>query len=204
MRYLHPPNSLIHQHLLILPMTTDSNNHISGSGNQQFQDCSIGRDLHIKTIIYKVSNNDQDENDEYYDNLSQLERLKKALDMTNTGRESFSTNKEKALRLFYKAQHCYPKLPEPYYWAGLIQMDYKEYRIAIDLFNKAKKYYQDVKSIYSEIDPGDLRKGESDLEERINSINDNVKGVDAIINNLEDFMKKHILWQKLFNTFNKL
>ena len=190
MRCLHPSNNLIHEHLLILPMTTDSNNHISGSGNQQLQDCSIGRDLHIKNEIYNASNNDQDENVESYDNLSQFERLKKAIDMTIRGQESFSTNKEKALHLFYKAQRCYPKLPEPYELAGLIQQDYKQYLTAIDLFNEAKRYYQDVKSIYCDINKDDLSKEGFELKDLIESIYENVDRVDTNIKKVEALRKR--------------
>ena len=171
-------------------MTTDSNNHISGSGNQQLQDCSIGRDLHIKNEIYNASNNDQDENVESYDNLSQFERLKKAIDMTIRGQESFSTNKEKALRLFYKAQRCYPKLPEPYELAGLIQQDYKQYLTAIDLFNEAKRYYQDVKSIYYDINKDDLSKEGFELKDLIESIYENVDRVDTNIKKVEALRKR--------------
>jgi tetratricopeptide (TPR) repeat protein len=168
-------------------MTTDSNNHISGSGNQQFQDCSIGRDLHIN-----VFKNDQDENVESYDKLSQFDRLKKAIDMTRRGQESFSTNKKKALDLFYKAQRCYPKLPEAYELAGLIEQDYKEYLRAIDLFNEAKTYYQDVESIYCDINKDDLAKEgfELELKDRIESIYENVDRVDTNIKKVEALKKR--------------
>jgi tetratricopeptide (TPR) repeat protein len=165
-------------------MTTDSNNHISGSGNQQFQNCSIGRDLKINF------NNDQDENVESYDKLSQFDRLKKAIDMTIRGQESFSTNKEKALDLFYKAQRCYPKLPEPYELAGLIEQDYKQYLTAIDLFNEAKRYYQDVKFIYCDINKDDLSKEGFEIKDLIESIYENVDRVDTNIKKVEALRKR--------------
>jgi tetratricopeptide (TPR) repeat protein len=169
------------------------------AGDQFTGDKVMGDKYH--TEINNVFNNDQDENVESYDKLSQFERLKKAINYTMIGHRSFSTDKKKALDLFYKAQSCYPKLPEPYEFAGNILQKLESYEEAVEMFNKAKKYYNDVRSIYSGIDPGDLRKEEFDLEERINSINDNIKRVDTSISYLNGIMNKHILLQKLFNRF---
>ena len=171
-------------------MTTDSNNHISGSGNQQFQDCSIGRDLNNQTVINNVFNNDQHENVESYDKLSQFDRLKKAMDMTIRGQESFSTNKEKALHLFYKAQRCYPKLPEPYELAGLIEQEYKQYLRAIELFNEAKTCYQEIKSIYCDINKDELSQLGFEIKDLIESIHENVDRVDTNIKEVEALRKR--------------
>jgi tetratricopeptide (TPR) repeat protein len=182
-------------------MTTDSKNQISGSGNQLIQDCTIGGDLIIKNVTMMSDNNEQDEKVEGYEHLSQLERLKQAINMTSKGQQLFSTDREKALNLFYSAQNCYPKLPEPYEMAGVIQQKLGEYEQAILLFENAKKYYNDVRYIYDDIDADDLHKEGFILKERVDLINDDVERMDTNIKSLKVLLKKNILLQILQNRF---